>query len=132
MIEVESTEATSVWKETKCELPDAIRAGLIDLARANKDIEICGFILSDGTLVNITNVDPNPAKGFEMDKDQMMKTIKGKTPIAATYHSHPSGRKWPSDTDGDHMSFLYKQGCPWRYLIVTTDGVFEFEHRDRS
>lgn len=130
--EVDSENTTKVWQEVTCDLSDALRAGLVDLARANREVEICGFILDDGTLVNITNVDENPEKGFTMDPDQMMRVIKGKKGINATYHSHPSGRKWPSESDSDHMTFLYRQGCPWRYLIVTTEDVFEFQHRDRS
>lgn len=97
------------------------------MTKANSAIEICGFILTDGTLAVVTNVDPEPSKGFTMDKDEMMAIIKGKTAIAATFHSHPSGRHWPSRTDTENMTFLYKQGCPWRYIIVTGEGVFEFE-----
>lgn len=129
---IDSHESTNVWREVKHDLPEAICAGLTDFARASKDKEICGFILSDGTVVTVTNVDPKAHKGFEMDKEEMMAVIKGKVPIAATYHSHPSGHKWPSEADSNNMSFLYQQGCPWRYLIVTADGVFEFEHRDKS
>lgn len=130
--EVDSENTTKVWQEVPCDLHDALRAGLVDLARANREVEICGFILDDGTLVNITNVDENPERGFTMDPDQMMRVVKGKNGIEATYHSHPSGRKWPSENDSEQMTFLYRQGCPWRYLIVTTEDVFEFQHRDRS
>jgi len=121
-------QAARAWREVKHDLPEAICAALIEMAKASSGAEICGFILSDGTLATVDNVDPNPSKGFEMDKTQMMSIINGKKPIAATYHSHPSGRKWPSQIDTENMSFLYKQGCPWRYIIVTAEGVFEFEH----
>ena len=129
---VEAGNKTEVWRYIKHDLPEATCKILIDSAKASKDKEVCGFILSDGSVVSVTNVDPNPHKGFEMDKSEMMAVIKGNKPIVATYHSHPSGYKWPSEEDGNNVSFLYKQGCPWRYLIVTAHGVFEFEHRDKS
>jgi len=131
-VEVDSEKAARAWREVEHHLPDAICAALVEIAKANVGIEICGFILEDETLVNVTNVSLSPSDSFEMEKSQMLSIIKGKKGILATYHSHPSGRKWPSRTDTEHMAFLYKQGCPWRYIIVTTDGVFEFEHNERS
>ena len=127
-VEVDSRQAARAWREINHDLPEAICSQLIELAKASSGIEVCGFILSDGTVASVTNVDPNPSKGFTMDKDEMMAIIHGKNGIAATFHSHPSGRKWPSKTDTENMSFLYRQGCPWRYIIVTAEGVFEFEH----
>lgn len=130
--EVESLQTFTIWRQVEHDLPGSITEELVSLAIASEHEEVCGFILDDGSIVSIANVDPNPSKGFEMDKDEMMRIIKGKKKIHATYHSHPSGREWPSEADGQHMSFLYRQGCPWRYLIVTKNGVFEFEHKDRS
>lgn len=120
------------WQQVEHGLPEQLCNSLVRLARDADWYEVCGFVMADGSYVEVENIDEDPAKGFTMDKDQMMDVIKGKTPIAATFHSHPSGQRWPSATDTEHMSFLYQQGCPWRYLIVTRDGVFEFEHRDRK
>lgn len=131
-VEVESISSAKAWKEVKHDLPQHVCDSLSKLASESGDIEVCGFVLADMTIVNIDNVADEPGSGFTMDHGQMVDIIKGKTPIVATFHSHPSGRRWPSDTDTEHMTFLYRQGCPWRYLIITVDGVFEFEHRDRS
>ena len=129
---VEAVGTLEVWKEVEHNLPGAIVAGLTQLAVASPDEEVCGFVLEDGTICAITNVDENPRYGFTMDKKQMMEIVHGPTPIVASYHSHPSGRPWPSAGDSDTMTYLYRQGCPWRYLIVTGAGVYEFRHRDRN
>lgn len=128
----EVIEAEDVWVEVVANLPGAVSAALTEWAVANPDEEICGFILEDGTIVQIKNVFENPRYGFEMDKDEMMAVIHGQTPIAATYHSHPSGLSTPSAGDSERMTYLYQQGCPWRYLIVTAAGVYEYRHKDRA
>lgn len=129
---VEATETLEIWREVQHNLPGAITAGLVQLAIASPDAEVCGFVLEDGTICAITNVDEHPRYGFTMDKEQMMAVVHGSTPIAASFHSHPSGRPWPSAGDSETMMYLYQQGCPWRYLIVTAAGVYEFRHKDRA
>ena len=123
---------TNVWQEVPHNLPPAITAALIQLAVASPEAEVCGFILEDGTVCDITNVEENPLYGFRMDHAQMMAVVNGPVPIVASFHSHPSGRPWPSAGDSETMTFLYQQGCPWRYLVVTGGGVYEFRHRDRA
>lgn len=126
-VEVDSKKSARAWREVKHDIPQEICDKLVEMVNAAEGLEICGFILDDGTIASVDNIDDNPARGFSMDQSQMISIIKGKKGIAATYHSHPSGRKWPSTTDTEQMMFLYQQGCPWRYIIVTAEGVFEFE-----
>lgn len=118
-----------VWTEVDHELPKEICKVLTSFAVQSPDAEICGFILEDGTICPIPNVYENPRYGFEMDKKEMMKVIHGRISILGTYHSHPSNNPHPSLRDNEIMSYLYQQGCPWRYFTITPAGVYEFQHK---
>lgn len=125
--------ATGVWREVKCDLSQEIRDELVALALASPEKEVCGFILDNDLICEITNVHENPKVGFEMNKEQMLDVLSSRSAaIKYTYHSHPSCTSFPSAEDSEKMTYLYQQGCPWRYLIVTKDGVFEYEHQDKS
>jgi proteasome lid subunit RPN8/RPN11 len=123
--------AQAVWQNVPCDIPLKVKERLLSFAKEESN-EVCGFVLVDETVVPVTNVSSTPAKDFDMDMDEMMKVIHGPVKISAAYHTHPSGKPWPSEKDTQRVKFLYQQGCPWRYLIVTKEGVFEYEHEDRS
>lgn len=127
---MESAEIVDIWDEISCDLPSEVQKKLTEMAVFSSE-EVCGFITEDFQIVEIDNVSSDPMHGFVMNQHQMMEAL-GVHKILATFHSHPGGRPWPSATDSENMTFLYQQGCPWRYLIAVTAGVYEFRHRDRS
>jgi proteasome lid subunit RPN8/RPN11 len=129
-IEVESPDDQRHWTSVPCTLPESTQVYLIGKASASTD-EICGFITRGGSVIPVPNVDPEPSTGFKMDVQTMVGVLADHE-IVGVYHSHPSGRAWPSSCDTNKSGYLYAQGCPWDYYIVTDHGVHRYEHKDRS
>jgi proteasome lid subunit RPN8/RPN11 len=86
--------------------------------------EACGFILRDGTIKEIRNNDPYPYKQFRMDSRQLLKI--NPVDVIAIWHTHPSGKLYPSDVDQKHMTGLGEAYGNWAYLIVTKDDVAQY------
>ncbi|WQY91127.1 capsid maturation protease [Mycobacterium phage Benzema] len=129
-IELERPEDEQVWTRVPHELPRDAVACLVHMCQQSPKAEICGFITASHAIIPIPNVSSTPEREFVMDQGQMMQVL-FRERVIGTYHSHPTGRPWPSAYDTDHIGYLYQQGCPWDYYIVTNAGVFRYEHRDR-
>lgn len=63
--------------------------------------ERCGFILKDGTIVEIKNVAPQPNEGYEMDPVEMLPHLDD---AVATWHTHPDTD--PNLSGDDYSGFL--------------------------
>lgn len=109
----------------------ALERALVALARAEAPREICGFIrkdpLTDDLVIHpITNLSEKDDQ-FEMDKVELIDYYKRWIDYnIGVYHSHPEGRREPSDTDIAHAP----RGM--RYFIVTFDGLHEWEIPERE
>lgn len=130
-IEVANPDPGSRWVSVACDLTETTREFLIREANKFGQHEVCGFVTSGGTVIPVPNVHEESHKAFMMEPITMVNTIT-KHEVAALYHSHPSGRPWPSKVDTEQMAYLYQQGCPWDYYIVTRQDVYKFEFRDRD
>lgn len=84
--------------------------------------EACGFILKDGTVVEIPNASTDPSNSFAMSRHHLGTRIPNPELIEAIWHTHPSGVHMPSEGDLDFMAT-----CDWRYLIITTTRVTEYD-----
>ncbi len=87
--------------------------------------ERCGFVMKDGSIIEIANVAKDPREGYEMDALEAIKHLKD---AAATWHTHPdtdpnlSGEdysgflSWP---DMEHIIIGMRNGSPMvlRYKI---------------
>ncbi len=60
--------------------------------------EVCGFIMRDGSIIEIRNVAENPYETFTMDSRQIKRKV-DVTKIAAMWHTHPGGDVRPSKAD---------------------------------
>lgn len=131
---MESVATTEIWQRIEpVDLPEDVQQTLLTMVMVQSTSqELCGFIDDQGIVYPIKNVAETPLNSYEMDKEAMMKVIHSDTNIIGTYHSHPSGRPWPSVSDTESITHLYQTGCPWRYFIVTGAGVYEFNHKDRK
>ncbi len=112
-------------EEAMSPMPWAVASMLMRLAVSSPDREICGFITKDWNIRVVENI-AQGGHDFEMDPDRQLSIYReyGRDGILGVYHSHPSGRQGPSDTD---ITFA----PPWfRYWIVTFDAVTEWEIRD--
>jgi proteasome lid subunit RPN8/RPN11 len=92
--------------------------------------EVCGLLLgSDDTVSEIrpcANVHPQPATRFELDPSELVAALRaargGGPGVLGHYHSHPSGRAFPSATDAADAA---ADGTLW--LIVAGDGATVWE-----
>jgi proteasome lid subunit RPN8/RPN11 len=83
--------------------------------------EVCGFIMYDGSIIEIRNVAENPYDNFTMDLRQIGRKVDIKK-IAAMWHTHPGGDIRPSNADLKAIRL-----CGWDYLIVTADEIALYE-----
>ena len=82
-------------------------ATLLEEARKAHPLECCGLLLGQGGVVSkarpAANVHPDPARHFEIDPAALIaahRAARGGGPeVLGYYHSHPTGRAEPSDTD---------------------------------
>ena len=88
--------------------------------------EVCGFIMRDGSIIEIRNVAENPYDTFTMDLRQIRRRVNLKR-IAAIWHTHPGGDIRPSKADLKAIRL-----CEWGYLIATADEVALYEAQQSS
>ena len=88
--------------------------------------EACGFILNDGTIVEIRNSYHDPMRGFLMSRTDLTEKVPNPDVVYAIWHTHPKGSLRPSKSDIDSM---YQGAIPahWKYLIVTTIDIKEMD-----
>jgi proteasome lid subunit RPN8/RPN11 len=89
-------------------------------------LEACGFVMRDGSIIEIRNVAENPHGTFSMDLRQIRRTVDVRK-IAAMWHTHPGGDIRPSKADLQAIRL-----CEWGYLIVTADKVALYEAQENS
>ena len=91
--------------------------------------ELCGFIDSDWNIHEVTNVHEYPARNFYMHEDHARITIQNiyevnEDRIIAVWHTHPNDVVWPSPRD---IAGWPNPALGWRYLIVTSNDLYEWE-----
>ena len=86
--------------------------------------ELCGFIMRDGSVVELPNAARDPVNNFEMARHHLVKRVPDPSKIYAIWHSHPNGNSVPSATDMNAVKIGAVEHH-WIYLIVTPNGVFE-------
>ena len=86
--------------------------------------EVCGFIMRDGSIIEIRNVAENPYDTFTMDLRQIGRKVDVEN-IAAIWHTHPGGDIRPSKADLNAIKL-----CKWDYVIVTTDEIALYEAQE--
>lgn len=96
-------------------------------AQRHPNVEVCGIVArgpKGDRVIPMRNVHRQPDRYYEWATGDMVREYdlmdgRGEHPIAF-YHSHPSGRPTPSDTDmtgafnvGMHYLILYPEGGLW-------------------
>lgn len=97
------------------ELDQKTIAYLQNLAKASPGKEICGAVLNDLTVVQITNVSAAPDH-FVFEKSDWFRLLNSKACISYLYHSHLTGCPNPSEPDLESQK---KHKYP--LIIVTPD-----------
>lgn len=102
-------------------LPDEKQSILMEAARHNAGKEICGFILKGWRFLPMRNVSEVEGE-FAMDDEELLAVYRAfDGQIEGVYHSHPNGRREPSNVDIEYAP----QGM--RYWIVTSTAVIEWD-----
>lgn len=87
------------------------------------DKERIGFVLKDGSIVEVENVCEEPTEGFDVKGEDIIKYA----PIAAaTWHTHPN-------EDSNLSANDYRTFLNWpelEHYIIGTDGVSKFVVED--
>ena len=98
---------------------------LVSEAHAAAPHEMCGFVLDEGkSYIPVPNCHPEPERHFTMDEQIMLELLTHNAHVVTgIYHSHPRGRKEPSDNDlGIMRAYPHFQ-----FWIVTYNNVYEWE-----
>jgi proteasome lid subunit RPN8/RPN11 len=95
------------------------------LALWNPQVERCGFILSDGEIVECPNVHENPEKGFEIP---LQSITQYRDRVSATWHTHPA--TGPNLSAQDYKAFqLWPR---WYHYIIGEREVWCFYVRNNA
>lgn len=98
--------------DTKSLLLSSLRDAL-ELGAAER----CGLVLADGTLAEVDNIHPEPARGFEMCPKAFLLVV---ADAVATWHTHPG--KDPNLSQEDRNGFRQ-----WPNLIHHIVGIRDGE-----
>lgn len=71
------------------------------LLQPGETAERCGLILSNGDVIEIANVAPDPTLSYEMDSASVLKWLED---TVGTWHTHPDTD--PNLSDEDHDGFM--------------------------
>jgi proteasome lid subunit RPN8/RPN11 len=82
-------------------------------------LERCGFILKDGSIVEMPNVHKDTQAGFKIAPEDILKYEEG---VAATWHTHPV--TGPNLSPEDYRCFL--DWPNWSHFIVCRDKVWGY------
>lgn len=88
--------------------------------------EVCGFILKDGSIIEIPNTFHDPHRGFLMSRSHLVDRVPNPEVIQAIWHTHPGGSLRPSKADVDSM-FCGAIDRGWEYHIVTKYDIVTFD-----
>lgn len=97
-----------------------VKSRLLALLEDDDDDERIGFVLDDGSIIEVENICQTPTDGFEIKAEDLLKY---EHTIKASWHTHPGASSNPSF--GDLQSFLNYPD--WRHYIIGNDGVIAYE-----
>lgn len=84
--------------------------------------ERVGFILKDGSIVEVDNIAPEPTKGFDVRAEDI---IRYHEEVAATWHTHPGGSNNLSPGDAD----MFREWSGLTHYIIGENGVASYRVR---
>lgn len=74
---------------------------MLSLLDPSRPDERCGFLMTDGTIVEVKNVHTEPELGFRMDPHELLEHVSN---AIATWHTHP--KTTPNLSQEDYAGFL--------------------------
>lgn len=83
------------------------------------EAERCGFVLKDGTIVEVPNISETPTEAYLVHVDDLSRYL---DEIVATWHSHNTGTG--NLSVADYQNFL--NWPDWRHYIVEEGRVWSF------
>lgn len=106
-------------RQIECCLSSEQQKHLRNLMLQGLPNEVCGVVFEHDIIVQYPNTYDDPEHGFSADIDT--------NGAKAIWHSHPSGQSEPSEYDLNFMAQCEAEGYRFRHIIVTVNGVFEYE-----
>jgi len=100
-----------------------IRSKLKQKLKKGDQVERCGLLLDDGTIIETENKHDFPEQGFRIPASEL---VKYERKLTGTWHTHPNGTANLSSED--HEGF--RQWPRLLHFIIGTDGVRCFEVQD--
>lgn len=82
--------------------------------------ELCGFILTDGTIIEVANRSPRPKETFLISQEDI--AVYGLDKIQTFWHSHPSNNTNLSAED----YFMFLQYPDHKHRIYSQDGYADY------
>lgn len=102
-------------------MPEYLRNILIEMANTAAPREMCGFLHRDWSGITIMENVSERDDRFEIPDEALMEFYSVYPNPLGFFHSHPSGRRGPSNRDVEYAP----QGM--RYWIVTLSEVVEWD-----
>lgn len=97
------------------------------LEKYEGELERCGLILKDGSVVEVKNIAPEPKNAFYACPEDLLPYLEEDL-IAGTWHTHPNASS--NLSPGDHETFVFWPDC--RHYIVGSDGVSCYVVKDNT
>jgi len=102
-------------------MPVDVQARLIASARDHAPREVVGYVVASWDLVFVPNVAEDPDLFEVSDEVQVQVYTEYGTRLAGIFHSHPAGRRTPSNSDIEYAPYGL------RYWIITPTEVIEWD-----
>lgn len=93
---------------------------------SDEGIERGGYILRDGTIVEVENVHPNKVEGFAFSVNDLDKLEN--EDVIATFHTHPNGKANLTRED----SIAFRNWSEFLHFIVGKDGIMCYKVTERD
>lgn len=85
--------------------------------------ERCGFVLGDGTIIEVQNVCSNPAEGFDISAEDIILYTE-EHGATCTWHTHPNQS---SNLSGEDY-IMFNAWPNLKHMIVGSDGVKGYQY----
>lgn len=126
LISTNGLRAQRVWHHENPLYESTVNQLLLDW---NREVtEQCGFIDDEQELWYIPNVHEKPRANFLMDTEVATRVLENiyenRNSVIGIFHTHPNSVPWPSPRD---IVGWPNTRLKWRYFIVTSDQVVEWE-----
>ncbi len=108
-------------------MPEGVARSITAHAAREMPNEACGFVLFDWSVIHCKNIANFPNRAFRFEPEVVLDMLLSRhDEVVGIYHTHPSGRGYPSGED-ESMLVLHPK---LRHWIGTVMNVYEWRMTD--